>query len=133
MTMGCCQLLSEFYDLISSEGLFLSPHVRMRTPQIGVDLSGLYAKLAKLCFDREERRWKLSQKFHLWEHLAEDQVPEWGNPRYWWVYGDEDLVREMISVADSVHPQTLAISCLTKFLWCIFDELLVGDVDADSD
>ena len=59
-----------------------------------------------------------------------------GNPRYWWCYGDEDLVRITIGIADSVHPNTLAVSVLSKWLWCVFDQLLVDpDIDlwADGD
>ena len=39
----------------------------------------------------------------------------------------------MINVADSVHPTTLAISVLTKWLWCVFDQLLVDpEIDLEA-
>ena len=49
-----------------------------------------------------------------------------GNPRFFWTYGDEDLVKWMIQIAEGVHPATLAASVLGKWLWCIFDQFLVN-------
>ena len=49
-----------------------------------------------------------------------------GNPRFFWTYGDEDLVKWMIQIAEGVHPATLKASVLGKWLWCIFDQLLVN-------
>ena len=57
-----------------------------------------------------------------------------GSPHYYWCYGDEDLVRIMVGIAETVQPRTLAISVLSKWLWCVFDELLLDpefDLDAD--
>ena len=81
-----------------------------------------------MCFDQGQRLWKLSTKCHMFV----DQI-SFGNPRFWWTYGDEDLVRILIGVADSVYPNTLAISVLCKWLWCVFDQLLIDhDVDLDA-
>ena len=56
-----------------------------------------------------------------------------GNPRYFWTYSDEDLVRIMVGIAESVHPTTLPISVLSKWLWCVYDQLLVDpDMDLEA-
>ena len=93
----------------------------------------MYSRLATMCFNRQLKWWKLSPKLHLFVHLCAHQILM-GNPRYWWCYGDEDLVRIMIGIADSVHPRTLAISVLCKWLWCVFDDLLVNlDIDFEAE
>ena len=96
------------------------------------DLAKLYAQLSTLAHDKllattdaKWRLWKLSPKLHLVLHLCCEQVIDWGNPRLWWCYGDEDMVKIMINIAESVHPTTLAVSVMTKWLWCVFDQFLL--------
>ena len=48
-----------------------------------------------------------------------------GNPRFYWCYGDGDLVGQLIDIAKGVHPSTLAVSVLFKWVICVFDELLI--------
>jgi hypothetical protein len=91
----------------------------------------MYSRLAKMSFDRGQRLWKLSPKLHLFCHMCLHGILM-GNPRYYWCYGDEDLVRILIGISESVHPNTLAASVLCKWLWCVFDELLV-DPDTNMD
>jgi hypothetical protein len=39
----------------------------------------------------------------------------------------------MVGVAESVHTNTVAISVLTKWLWCVYDQLIVDpDVDLEA-
>ncbi len=130
LATGVCQLLVEFYDILNSESMFLSQNARARLPLLANQLGAMYSKLSKICFDRRLRMWKLSPKFHLFMHLCLHQAVELGNPRFWWTYPDEDLVRILINVAEGVHPATLATSVLAKWMWCVFDELVVG-LDGD--
>ena len=127
---GVCQLLCEFYDTLECESMFLSEAAKRRIPEIGNQLMGCYQQLTDLCFNRGERRWKLSPKMHLFLHLCIHQAVYHGNPRYYTTYGDEDLVGILIGVAGGVHPNTLAVSVMTKWLHCVFDQLLI---DANSD
>ena len=39
-----------------------------------------------------------------------------GGPRYFWCYADEDLIGKLVEVAETVHPMTLAVSTLFKWL-----------------
>ena len=84
-----------------------------------------------MSFNAGKRFWKLSPNLHQFVHLCLDQTVM-GNPRYYWCYGDEDLVRILVGIADGVHPRTLAISVLSKWLWCVFDDVLI-DLDQDLD
>ena len=102
-------------------------------PRLADQLSKLYARLSDLAFSKSLRLWKLSPKLHLFLHLCGEQVVEWGNPRFWWTYGDKDMVRIMINIAEGVHPTTLAASVLTKWLWCVFDQVLLKDPDDEDD
>ena len=127
LATGVCQSLVEFYTIVSAESMFLSESARTRIPALGNELAAMYGRLSSMCYERGQRLWKISPKLHLFLHLCLHQATSMGNPRFWWCYGDEDLVRIMINVADSVHPKTLAISVLSKWLWCVFDELIVED------
>ena len=130
LATGVCQLLCELYDTLESECMFLSTAVRDRIPVLGNQLMGCYQQLTNMCFGAGQRRWKLSPKMHLFMHLCIYQAVYHGNPRYYTTYGDEDLVGILIGVASGVHPNTLAISVVTKWLHCVFDALLI---DPDSD
>ena len=132
LALGCAQLLVQYYDLMNANSVHLSVATQIQFAQIGNQMGILYSRLASLCFDRGQRLWKLSPKCHMFVHMLVDQI-SFGNPRFWWTYGDEDLVRILIGVADSVHPKTLAISVLCKWLWCVFDQLVIDpDVDLDA-
>ena len=125
LAAGVTQCLCEFYDILNSQSMFLGRDARARLPELGEQLASMYARLAAMSFERGLRLWKLTPKLHLFLHLCVDQAVVFGNPRFWWTYGDEDLVRIMINIADSVHSSTLAVSVLSKWLWCVFDEDLI--------
>ena len=132
LTIAVCQLMVEFYHTINSESMQLSAAGQARIQELGHQFAFMYGRLSKMCFDRGIRLWKLSPKLHMFMHLCLWQILEWGNPRFWWVYGDEDLVGIMIHIAETVHPTTLAASVLSKWLWCVFDQLLLEPDDADA-
>ena len=125
LATGVCQLLCRFYDILGSESMFLSSAVKAEMPELCRMITSMYARLAKLSFDMGLRMWKMMPKLHLFIHLCEDQAPRFGNPRYYWTYGDEDLVGQMITIAEGVHPRTLPISVLVKWLHAVFDQLLL--------
>jgi hypothetical protein len=135
LALGVCQLLVRFYEILNTEAQFFSDPAKAEFRDIGNHLSGMYGRLATMAFNRRLKMWKLPQKMHQFIHLCIDQIVN-GNPRSFWCYGDEDLVRIMIGISRSVHTDTLAVSLLTKWLFCVFDELFVDmdiDLDADSD
>ena len=129
LCVAACQLLVEFYDILESQSAFLSDAAKARLPILANELTSVYTRLSNLAFNRSLKLWKLSPKMHLFLHLCLHQAILYGNPRYYWTYGDEDMVRILIGVADMVHPKTLAQSLLFKWLWCVFDELLIDDDD----
>ena len=53
----------------------------------------------------------------------------YGNPRYYWTYGDEDLVGRLVSIAEGVHISTLAVSVLSKWIHVVWDDFLLSDDD----
>jgi hypothetical protein len=120
LALGVCQMLVRFYQLLDSEAQFVSDAAKAEFKDVGNNLGGMYARLAAMAFARELKMWKTSQKHHQWMHLCVDQIVN-GNPKNFWCYGDEDLVRIMIGISHSVHPRTLSVSVLCKWLWCVFD------------
>ena len=132
LALGVCQLMVEFYDVLEANSMFLTADASASFARIGNQLPQMYSRLSKMCFERGLRLWKLSPKMHLFVHLCVYQL-FYDNPRCFWTYGDEDLVRIMVGVAESVHTNTVAISVLTKWLWCVYDQLIVDpDVDLEA-
>ena len=121
LTLGVVQLLARFYEIISAESMFLSEAAKTEVPRIGVQLAMMYQQLSIYAFGRGIRLWKMMPKMHLFLHLVEDQAPLYGNPRYWWTYGDEDLVGHLIDMSDGLHPRTLVVSLLFKWLIVSFE------------
>ena len=73
-----------------------------------------------MSFDAEQLLFKMTPKLHLWEHLCEYQALTYGNPRYYWTYSDEDLVGNMIDIAETCHVRTMAVTVLFKWLHLYF-------------
>ena len=51
----------------------------------------------------------------MWLHLCEIQAGMY-NPRFFLTYADEDLVGQMLEVAQTCHASTLADTALYKYL-----------------
>ena len=55
-------------------------------------------------------------KLHLCEHLVDEKVPAYGNPRLFWCYGDEDFVGLIKRIATrSKNRRTLENTLLAKY------------------
>ena len=116
------QLLVRVYDLLNENSQFLSAAAKDELPQIGQQLAEQYSVLASTFHEMSLKLWKVAPKLHMWEHLCEFQCLVLGNPRFFWTYPDENLVGQLVEVAESVHPLTLGVSVLLKWLHLIFDE-----------
>ena len=55
--------------------------------------------LAKRALDHEVLRWPIYPKIHQFEHLMVDWAKRFGNPRYYGLMIDEDLVGKVKSLA----------------------------------
>ena len=117
-----CKLLVRFYGLLNEEGRFLSAEAKVELPELGLSLCSLYTALAQESAMAGKKNWKSMPKLHLFQHMCEWQAPGFGNPRFWWVYADEDFVGQFIDVAETCHPKTLAITSIWKWLVLVFDE-----------
>ena len=115
--VGIITLLVEVYELVREGDMFLSDTVKTRIATIGIQLGSLYEAAAKHARDNRQKLWKLMPKLHLFQHLCAHQTT-FGNPRFWWTYADEDLVRHMQA---SVHPSTLSSSVLFKWLHLYYE------------
>ena len=60
-------------------------------------------------------------KLHIFVHLCEWQAGEFGNPRSYWTYADEDLVGLLVECAQSCHAKTVAPSALFKWVHVHFN------------
>ena len=118
------RLMVRFYNIVSSQSQFLTSAAKEELPAIGQDLADYYSKLSSEAFEAGKKLWKESPKLHLWEHLTQFQCLNFGNPRYYWCYPDEDLVGSMIEIAETCHPNTLPVTVLFKWLHLFF---LIGN------
>ena len=116
-----CQLLVRVYDLMDADSMFLGESARKEMPTIGFRLGVLYSDLAAQAAAIGEKMWKTSPKLHIFVHLCEWQCLEFGNPRYYWCYADEDLVGSMVEIGEACHPRTIAASCLFEWLHLAFE------------
>ena len=109
----------------------MSDEARGRMPILGEQLMAMYSQLATMTHNEFERLghrlWKTAPKMHLFIHLCIWQAILYGNPRYYWTYGDEDLVGRLVTIAEGVHISTLAVSIMTKWIHVVWDEALLSD------
>ena len=111
----CAELMSRFYDIIDEEGRFLSAASETELAALGNEFGLVYASLHAEAAAAGKRLWKLVPKMHLFIHLTTQQVRYAGNPRFFWTYGDEDMVGQLVEVAQSCHPLTMAETALFKY------------------
>ena len=114
--------LVEYYKILQEEGRFFGRRAQRRLPTLAEELCGFYACLSAESEEAGVKAWKLQPKFHLFFHLCQPQCLEFGNPRFFWCYADEDMVGQMVEVAKSCHPKTLATVALYKYLVLMFDD-----------
>ena len=115
------QLLNRFYELLDSEARFFNAPAKTEVAKLGMDLLILYSQLSTEAKNERRKQWKWNPKHHLFQHLCEWCISECGNPRFFWCYGDEDLVGKLIEVARSCHPRTMAEVAMFKWLLLTFD------------
>ena len=119
--LAVCQLLVKFYELLDSEGVYLSKASKAEISKLGTRICILYSGLAADAAAAGVKMWKMNPKLHLFAHLCEWQASEVGTPRCFWTYADEDLVGLLVEVAESCHPQTMAVSALFKWVHVYFE------------
>ena len=119
--VGVCQALVDFYGILESEKQLLTEAAKTALPRIGQRLTVLYSQLSSEAARDGAMLWSMSPKHHLFLHLCEHQAIHYGNPKFYYVYADEDLVGHMIEVAHSCHPRTVPAVCLYKWLLFMLD------------
>ena len=114
-----CQLLQEFYGILSGNGAFLSAVAADRVGDLARDFVTIYGKFAREALLAGIRAWKMPPKFHLWVHLCEIQALHM-NPRLYWAYMDEDMQQQIKLIALSTHPRTMCENVLYKWIVLVF-------------
>ena len=113
--------LVRFYEILNENGLFLTDAAKTEIAQVGSRLCRRFAALSSSSVDAGIKLWKCTPKLHLFLHMCEWDI-EFGNPRYFWTYSDEDMVGQMIKAGESCHPRTMAIAGMYKWLTVVFVE-----------
>lgn len=74
--VALCQILDRFYTILESEGRWLSEAAKGEVEPMGKLLFNIYRNLSAeaLRDPTKPRAWKMTQKFHLWEHLCSKQA-----------------------------------------------------------
>ena len=120
-------MLVRFCHILQDEANFISEAPRAELPGLANQLMSFYSQLADMAFTANYKLWKVSPKMHLFMHLCLHQAIFYGNPRYYWTYGDEDLVGRLISIAEGLHPTTLTVSILMKWVHAVCCDTLLSD------
>jgi hypothetical protein len=117
---GAAQALVRVYEVMTVEPKFLSTAAQNELSRLSQAFMGIYTKLSNQAVAQHRRAWKMSPKFHLMQHILEHQT--WMNPRFTWVYADEDLQRILKEVATSCHPLNTPHMVLFKWALNTFDK-----------
>eukprot|EP00959_Pyramimonas_sp_CCMP1952_P373835 7829102-Pyramimonas_sp.AAC.1 len=117
--LAVCQLLHRYYTIIAEEPRFMSQAAQREISLLCNQLLNIYKCLSREALDDSRRGWKLSPKFHLFQHSCETQC-KWMNPRFTWAYADEDLQGLIKPIAVSCHPFTMADVTCKKWLRATF-------------
>eukprot|EP00959_Pyramimonas_sp_CCMP1952_P328609 6879778-Pyramimonas_sp.AAC.1 len=84
MVLGVAQCMARFYEILDNESMFVRPDGQREIKEL--------RKKRKTLEDEPQNAFVT--------HLCLDQIPQIGNARYFWTYGDEDLVGRLISIAE---------------------------------
>ena len=112
--LGVVHLLNRFYEIIESEPMFPSEEARAELARVSKTFMTLYGKLSNEAYQENRRAWKITPKFHAFQHCCEHQ--SWINPRVLWTYGDESLQGLVKEVALSCHPRTMSYMTILKWV-----------------
>ena len=115
-----CEALVSIYKIIGDAPRFLSPASQQELAHASRTFLAFYTKLAAEAFDNNQRLWKLIPKFHMGQHILEDDSA-YLNPKHTWVYSDEDLQRIFKAIAQSAHSANTPYVVLFKWAVLKFD------------
>ena len=118
-----CRMLCRFYHILANEDRFLSDDAKHELPRLGRSLCNMYAVFAAEAVATLARTWKATPKVHIFLHLCELQAVQYGNPRFYWVYADEDIVGKIVTVAESCHPRTMPLIAMWKWLTAAYEDM----------
>jgi hypothetical protein len=118
----CLRLLVRVYQIMENESQFLAATAKEELRHVGDGLGMAYSSLAThfLNLNPPVKLFKTAPKLHMLQHLLIYQASEWGNPRFYHTYPDEDLVGAFVEICNTVHPNTMAVTALYKWLILFF-------------
>ena len=119
LRLGAIEALDQVYKILYNENRFLSSASRASLVRLSQAFFCIYTQLASEAVSERKRAWKMTPKFHLFQHILEHQA--WINPRAAWEYADEDLQRILKEVAQSCHSNNTPFMVLLKWVVSVFD------------
>jgi hypothetical protein len=118
LRLGACQALDRVRQILYEHPRLTSSTARAELVRLSQAFFDIYSKLSEEAVEKEDRAWRLSPKFHLFQHIVEHQ--SWVS-RLAWVYADEDLQRILNESVFSCHSKTTAHTVLFKWAVTMFD------------
>ena len=113
---SCVDQLCGMYDALERWGDGDAETARM----CGTRCLMAYSELYQASLENREWQstgfmlWRVYPKFHLLQHILEDQMRAEGNARESWCYPDESEIGAAVCVAELSHPSTLHRLVLQK-------------------
>ena len=119
-----CRCSLEFFHLLHSNGVWLSPEVARQMAQCAQTFCGDYSALAKLCHSRGLRRYHLEPTLHYFHHYGIDmirhlrqhgEVPQL-SPGVDNCEADEDFVGRQARLSRQCHATTTTTRTIERYL-----------------
>ena len=97
---GCLWGMATYFDVLKSGGRFLTNDECHRLDEAGHAFLYLYSELTRASHDA---LWRITPKFHQFQHLVLDALEDKCNPRFFTCFGDEDMVGKMLTLSRTGH------------------------------
>ena len=110
-----------FYGILEEGAQFLIDEQQKELATLSRFLLGSYFALSAEALRNGLRMWKVTPKFHAFQHLCEVQS-QIMNPRFVWCYADEDLQRHVGDIATACFMMRLAYMVLYRWVILTYDE-----------
>ena len=118
--LGVATALTRIYEILKDQPRFMTEAAKDEVGRLSVSLFCIYRLLSVEALGARLLLWKMIPKFHIMQHIFEYQL--FINPRFVWVYADEDLQKEVKHVALSCHPTKTPHMVLYKWAVSKFDD-----------
>ena len=117
LVVACLQSVAQFISVLDNEPMFMTAAGRLQAVQHGWNFLRCYVELAACAIAARRCRWLLRPKLHtVAEIIYKLEVVSYMNPKFSSCFMDEDFVGWACRLAKSLHPETVGLRSLQRYL-----------------